>query len=183
MLIDGLTVAAGSGFQIKMLDDTRRGPAFPDTPNTGDLWELTDSVNAGVYEYQTQWILRNPAFSALSYDLSGTVFGKPEPSAKIMYYVASRTFYIQGALAGALAYALQAPALAQDFPITLTRNQSPMYIGTIHFDAFSEKGQFNPASQEPIRVQRGDIIMITAPDVVDELMADISFTLCGYLSI
>lgn len=183
MLIDGLQIAAGSGFLIKMLDDSRRGPAFPENPTPGDLWELTESVTAGIYEFQTQWILRNPALSALSYDLSGTVFGKPEPSAKVLYYVASRSFYIQGALAGAIAYSLQAPAVAQDFPITVTRNQQPMFIGTMHFDAYSEKGQFNPSSQEPIRVQRGDVIIITAPDVVDELMADISFTLCGYLSI
>ena len=186
MRIDGLQIAAGSGFSIQMLDDARRGPQFPSSPTAGSLWELTEQsgVNApGIYEFHQGWNLRNPAYSALTYDLSGTVLGKPDASAKVLYVVASRTFYLQGSLAGAIAYALQAPGSQQDFSVGITRKSEYIPVGTIRFNAFVEEAEFVPATTDPIRVERGDILIITAPDLVDSTIADISITLCGYLSV
>lgn len=186
MLTDGLTLAAGAGMGIQMLDDARRGADFP-AGAQGDLWELTEQVGAqgpGIYEFfDGSWVLRNPAYSVLSYDLSGTVLGRPDPAAKILYIVAARTFYIQGAMAGAVAYAMQAPDVQQDFPISLLRGQQAISIGYIRFVPGVEKGQFFPSSNDPIRIQRGDAVLVFAPDVVDQVIADISFTLCGYLAV
>lgn len=186
MLTDGLTLAAGSGLGIKMLDDARRGSAFPAGAN-GDLWELTQQSGnngPGIYEFfNGSWILRNPAFSALSYDLSGTVLGRPDPGAKVLYSVAARTFYIQAAMAGAVAHALQPSSTEQVYTVLVTRGLETIAIGSFTFSQGAEAGVFTPASSEPIRIQRGDVILVTAPDVIDQNLADISFTLCGYLSV
>ena len=186
MLTDGLTLAAGSGLGIKMLDDARRGSAFPAGVN-GALWELTQQSGndgPGIYEFTNgSWTLRNPSFSALSYDLSGTVLGRPDPGAKVLYSVAARTFYIQAAMAGAVAHALQSGSTEQVYTVLITRALETIVVGSFTFTPGVEAGVFTPASSEPIRVQRGDIILVTAPDVIDQNLADISFTLCGYLSV
>lgn len=185
MKADGLTLAAGAGFEIQMLDDARRGSAFPQgTP--GALWELTEAVGnnqPGIYEFTTSWILRNPAYSALTYDLSGTVLGRPDPGAKVLYVVVPRTFYIQGAMAGAIARALQAPSTQQDFAVNVLRGNQQINVGIIRFSDGVEMGEFIPSSANPIQVQRGDAVLILAPDLVDQNIADISMTLCGYLSV
>lgn len=186
MIADGLQLVAGSGLSIQMLDDARRGPQFPSSPTDGSLWELTEvsgNFIPGIYEFHQGWNLRNPAHSALSYDLSGTVLGKPDPSAKVLYVVASRTFYLQGSLAGAIAYALQASSSQQDFSVGITRKSEYIPVGMIRFKAYVEEAEFVPATTDPIRVERGDILIITAPDLVDSTIADISITLCGYLSV
>lgn len=186
MLVDGLTIAAGGGIEIRMLD-ARRGPAFPASAAQGDLWELTQQSGndgPGIYEFfNGSWILRNPAFSALSYDLSGTVLGRPDPGAKVLYYVAARTFYIQAAMAGAVAHALQPSSTEQVYTVLVTRGLETIVIGSFTFSQGVEAGVFTPTSLEPIRIQRGDVILVIAPNVVDQTLADISFTLCGYLSV
>lgn len=186
MLTDGLILAAGAGLGIKMLDDARRGNTFPAGSN-GDLWELTQQSGndgPGVYEFfNGSWVLRNPSLSALSYDLSGTVLGRPDPGAKVLYSVAARTFFIQGAMAGAVARALQPGSTEQVYTVLITRELETIVVGSFTFAPGVEAGVFSPASSEPIRVQRGDIILVTAPDVIDQNLADISFTLCGYLSV
>lgn len=187
MLIDGITLAAGSGLSIMMLDDARRGPEFPQSADVTDLWELTEAAGdntTGIYEFTTTgWVLRNPSRSLLSYDISGTVFGKPEANARVMFFVSPQTFYIQGSLAGALARALQAPTVRQDFPINILRGNTLVPVGIMRFEENTELGVFVPNSSEPLRVLRGDTIVVLAPDVVDELIADISFTLCGHISV
>ncbi len=186
MLSDGMTLAAGAGLSIAMLDDTRRGNVFPSGASNGDLWELTEQLEAfgpGSYEYQNRWVLRNPAVSALTYDISGTVLGRPDNAAKILYIVAARTFYIQGAMAGAIARALVAPDTEQDFSVSILRGNEFVGVGSIHFEPGIENGEFRPLSQLDIRVQRGDVLNVIAPDVVDQSIADISFTICGYLAV
>lgn len=186
MLSDGLTLAAGAGMGIQMLDDARRGTDFP-AGTQGDLWELTEQAGQfgpGIYEFfDGLWVLRNPAYSALSYDISGTVLGRPDSAAKVLYIVAARTFYIQAAAAGAVAYAMQAPDVEQDFSIIIQRGQQVIPVGSVRFSPGVEQGVFFPSSNDPIRVQRSDALLIFAPDIVDQVIADISFTLCGYLAV
>lgn len=185
MKTDGLTLAAGAGFEIQMLDDARRGASFP-IGTQGALWELTEAVGLnqpGIYEFQDSWVLRNPAYSALTYDLSGTILGRPDPGAKVLYVVASRTFFIQGAMAGAIARALQAPGSVQDFTVNVLRGNQQISVGVIRFNDGMEMAEFLPSSPNPVQVLRGDAVIILAPDVVDQNIADISMTLCGYLSV
>ena len=185
MIADGLTLAAGSGLGIQMLDAARRGPAFPLDAVLGDLWELTEQSGnqpPGIYEYSTRWTLRSPQYSVLSYDLSGTVFGSPEPSARVLFFVAPRSFSIQGSLAGAIAKALTPPTMTQDFTIMRNRNGVTDFIGTIRFTDGNDVGEFITGSPADIPVLRGDSIVVLAPDSVDPVMTDISFTLCGFIS-
>lgn len=185
MLADGITLAAGSGLGVQMLDAERRGPAFPLDAVPGTLWELTEQSGnfpAGIYEFNTSWTLRSPQYSVLSYDLSGTVFGSPEPSARVLFFVAPRSFTIQGSLAGAIAKALSPPTMTQDFTIMRNRNGASSFIGTIRFTDGNDTGEFISASPVDIPVLRGDSIVVLAPDSVDPVMTDISFTLCGFIS-
>lgn len=186
MLTDGLTLSAGGGLNIRMLDDARRGPEFP-AGAEGDLWELTEvqgQLSTGVYEYASgAWVLRNPSLSALTYDLSGTVLGKPDPGAKVLYVVAARTFFVNAAAAGAIAYAMQPPGETQDFAVTILRGDVPINLGYIRFEAGQTSGQLIASGSEPMRIQRGDAVTIVAPDVLDLDIADISFTICGYLAV
>lgn len=185
MIVDGLILAAGSGFGIQMLDDARRGAAFPQEPVTGDLWELTAQFNKdvpGIYEYSGVWVLRSPAFSVLSYDVSGTVFGQPDPGAKVLFFVSPRSFKLQGTFAGAMAKALMPASSVQDFSIILTRGTQTQFLGVIRFEDGSDTGQFVVDLPQDVQVLRGDTLLVLAPDQVDASLADISITLCGFIS-
>lgn len=186
MLTDGLTFAAGSGLNIRMLSEERRGPTFPGFPVAGDLWEITvdsEQYPEGVYEYTTIWTLRTPKANVLSYDVSGTVLGQPESLAKVMFIVAARAFKIQGGFAGSIARALSVSSSQQDFTINVQRTTGLTAVGIMRFGPGMETAIFIPSSNEPITVQRGDAIIIEAPPIVDDYIADISFTLCGFLAV
>jgi hypothetical protein len=185
MIADGLILAAGSGFGIQMLDDARRGAAFPEQSNLGDLWELTVQVGQdvpGIYQMFDIWTLRSPAFSVLSYDVSGTVFGQPDPGAKVLFFVSPRAFKLQGTFAGAMAKALMPASSTQDFSIILTRGQQTQFLGVIRFEDGSDTGQFVVDLPQDVQVLRGDTLLVLAPDQVDASLADISITLCGFIS-
>lgn len=186
MLVDGLTIAAGGGIEIRMLDD-RRGPELPVSAAQGDLWELTEYVGnnpKGIYEYANGiWVLRNPSISALSFDVSGSVIGTPNPGDRVMFFVTPRTFEIEASLAGGIAAALTPPTMVQDFEVQISRNGELINVGYIRFDAESYNGYFLPASSAPIKVLRGDALLVFAPFNVDPGLSDISFTICGHLSV
>lgn len=185
MLVDGITLAVGSGLGIQMLDDARRGAAFPDSPVTGQLWELTQAVGQkqpGIYEFTSSWNLRSPQYSLLSYDISGTVFGSPESSARVLFFVAPRTFSLQGGFAGAIAKALTPGTSNQDYTIAHTHGGVTDYIGIIRFKDGDDTAEINGTSVADIVVHRGDVLVVLAPDAVDPVLADISITLCGFIS-
>lgn len=186
MLVDGLTISAGGGIEIRMLDD-RRGIEFPQAPLQGDLWELTEHVGLnpkGIYEFTgSEWVLRNPHISALSFDVSGSVFGAPVAGDRVMFFASPRSFSIEASLAGAIAAALTAPAYIQDYSVAVSRNGNLLPLGTIRFEAGSYLGRFIPSSSATFNVYRGDILMVFAPFDVDPDFTDISFTICGHLSI
>ena len=190
MIVDGITIAAGGGINIRMIDD-RRGPELPGSGGLGDLWELTEEqgVNVpGIYEYSTfGWTLRNPSISVLAFDVSGSVYGRPNPSDKVMMFVTPRTFTIQASYAGALAQALTPPASQQDFAINVTRaghnDGSLEPIGVIRFEPGSSTGYYIPSTSAAIKINRGDMIVVFAPSAVDPFLEDVSFTICGHLSV
>lgn len=187
MLVDGITLAAGSGMGIQMLDDARRGSPLPIGPADGALWELTQAtVNQplGIYEAtQGTWKLRSPQYSLLSYDLSGTVFGSPEAGQRVMLFVAPRAFVIQGSFAGAIAKALQPSTSTQEFSIVHTpEDGSANFVGTIVFSDGNDTAEFQSNSTDDIHVKRGETIVIFAPQTTDPALADISITLCGFIS-
>lgn len=187
MLSDGLTLAAGSGLGIQMLDDARRGSQFPANPVDGTLWELTQAALGqplGIYESnQGLWTLRSPQYSLLSYDLSGTVFGSPEAGQRVMLFVAPRSFVIQGGFAGAIAKALQPSTSTQEFSIVHTpEDGSANFIGTIAFHDGNDTAEFQSTSMNDILVKRGETIVVFAPTTTDPALADISITLCGFIS-
>lgn len=191
MLIDGLTLAHGSGFSVRMLDDARRGNVLPDSAISGQLFEITESyteqdgtyVVAGVYEGDGyRWFLVNPSYSVLTYDISGTVFGQPKPDAHIVYYVAPRTFYLNPGLVGCIARTQVEPLQTLTFDINVERVGQPTKVGEMTFHPYQTEGTFTPASNEPIRILRGDVLTVTAPSLVDSQASNISFTLCGYIS-
>lgn len=187
MLADGLTLAAGAGLSIQMLDDSRRGPEFPSSPTDNMLWELTvqiDNQVPGIYEYtRNAWVLRNPSSGAIAYDVSGTVFGRPDPGVKVMMFASPRAFAFQGSLAGAIGRSSGIPSTRQDFIVNISRATGPEGVGILRFEAGSDEAVFIPNSYEPIQVHRKDIIVVFAPDTIDEYLADVSFTICGYLSV
>ena len=186
MLVDGLTISAGGGLQIRMLDDARRGPVLPTSPSFGDLWELTEyeGMNPpGIYEFVDSWALRNPSISALSFDVSGSVFGTPNAGDRVMFFVSPRTFEVEASLAGAIAASLTAPTITQEFQVSISRNEMLTNIGLIRFDPYTTTGYFIPAQSSPVKVLRGDILMVFAPFDVDPTFADISFTICGHLTV
>lgn len=185
MLIDGITLAAGSGLGIQMLDDARQGVAFPDSPVAGQLWELTQvagTAQPGIYEFSTEWSLRSPQYSMLSYDISGTVFGSPDAEARVLFFVAPRSFKIQGGFAGAIAKALSSGSSTQDYAIAHTHNEVTTFIGIIRFKDGDDTAEFIGYSAADVLVQRGDTIVVLAPSLVDPVLADISITLCGFIS-
>jgi hypothetical protein len=186
MLIDGITLAQGSAFGVRILDDERRGPTLPSVGSFGSLWELTDVDGPnipGLYESAgNQWILRNPSYSILAYDVSGTVFGQPNPDAKIVYYVAPRTFFLNPSFAGCIARAEVEPLTSIDFNIHVENMGDVNFVGTMRFLAGNVEGTFLPQSNQPIKVSRGDVLTVTAPGFIDSQVSNISFTLCGYIS-
>lgn len=190
MITDGLTIAAGGGISIKMMDD-RRGPTLPPSGGLGDLWELTEEVGIdipGIYEYSVYgWTLRNPSSNALSFDISGTVYGKPNAGDKVMMFVTPRSFTIQASYAGALAQALTPPEVQQDFTVNITRASTAAgsleTIGVIRFEAGVSSGVFISSTSAAIKINRGDMIVVFAPFSIDPFIEDISFTICGHLSV
>lgn len=185
MLTDGLTVSAGGGIKVRMLDD-RKGPQLPDTADIGDLWELTEDVSGavGIYEYsESGWTLRNPSESIISYDVSGTILGSPNPGDRVMMFVAPRTFYVNNSLAGAVAVALSAGQIAQDMEVSIVRNEVTIPMGIIRFAANETRGTFIPYSTGAFQILRYDALLVFAPFDVDPSFADISFTICGYIAV
>jgi len=188
MLTDGLTIAAGSGLGIEMLDEARRGTQFPQVPTDGALWELTQAAGnqgPGIYEFtRNVWTLRSPQYSLLSYDLSGTVFGSPEANQRVMLFVAPRSFVIQGGFAGAIAKALQPSTSTQEFSIVHTpEDGSANFIGNIVFSDGNDTAEFQSNSMDDILIKRGETIVVFAPQTTDPALADISITLCGFISV
>lgn len=185
MLIDGITLAQGSGFGVRMLDNSRRGPNLPEG-SFGDLWELTQQEGnnvAGLYENTgNMWVLRNPSYSIISYDISGTVFGQPNPDAKIVYYVSPRAFFLNPSFAGCIAKAEVEPVTNIDFNVHVENINGVSFVGIMRFLAGSVDGEFIPMSSDPIKVNRGDVLTVTAPGFIDGQISNISFTLCGYIS-
>ena len=186
MKTDGLTLAVGSTLGVQLLDEALRGTTLPVSSTEGDLWELTEAEGSnvvGVYEYAFgAWTLRSPNLSLLSYDLSGSVLGKPEPNATVMFFVAPRSFFLAASLAGAIARSELLASGQQDFYIILSRDGVPTNLGTIRFTSASDFGQFLNALPSDTLVRRGDTVSVITAAGVDTEIANISFTLCGYLT-
>lgn len=187
MLVDGITLVAGSGLGVRLLDDARRGLELPiGQQSNGDLFELTHNSGeniSGVYEYQNnRWSLRTPHYSLLSYDISGSVYDKPVPDAKVLYFVAPRAFHLLGGFAGAIAKAEVEAQLGQAFYVTVDTGADFIPVGTMYFAAGSTEGQFTSTFDQDILIRRGDILIVTTDASADSQISNISFTLCGYLS-
>ena len=183
MITDGLTVLAGSGISLKLLGD-RTGSELPVEGAEGDLFELISSPTAhgGIYEYTATegWVLRNPLNQLLTYDISGTVFGSPNPGDKVLMFAAPRSFDLLGDMATATAVCLNPADRTQVLDVSILRNEVQHTVGSIQFEAGKTRGVYVPnASNFP--VFRGDMLIVFAPFDVDPLFSDISFTISGYL--
>lgn len=187
MIVDGITIAAGGGIKVQMIDG-RRGTTLPGTASVGDLWELTELQGQnvpGVYEYSAQgWILRNPQHNVLTYDVSGTVFGKPNAGDRVLMFVTPRTFEIEASYAGALASILTPPSIVQDYVVNVMRAQTYDTIGVIRFNPGETRGEFIPTYYNTsVKVYRGETLIVIAPFEIDPYAEDVSFTICGTLSV
>jgi hypothetical protein len=156
----------------------------------GDLWELTVNIQnyvKGVYRFDddNQWKLEIPSYNPMSYDVSGTAFGNIVADANIIFYVSPRTFFLNESLIGCIARANVGPSSAVDFTITLKRSETDyVQVGTMTFTPGSVEGTFSAVNESaPIRVDRGDVLLVTSPSFSDPQLETISFTLCGYISI
>ena len=185
MRIDGLRLMAGGGLRLE-LDESRRGAELPSNASYGDLFQTEDSPTAfgGIYEYVVpgKWVLRNPQSQLMTYDISGTVFGTPEPSDKVLMFAPARTFKILAHESCVTGVSLMAPQWDHDFEIVVQRDGQLQGVGYLRFAEGSQVGEFIP-SESVFEVRRGDMLVVFAPYDIDQQFADISITISGILSI
>ena len=184
MIVDGLKLIAGGDMVLTLTGD-RKGDTFPDAPQLGDLFEMETNAwqFGGIFEFTERgWVLRNPLSQLLTYDISGTVFGSPEPGAKVIMFSPPRTLKFIAHESTALGSAVNAPEWEHDFEVVFQRDGALTGIGIIRFEAGSTSATFIPTSAVT-EVRRGDLLMVFAPYDVDPMFADISLTLTGVLSI
>lgn len=130
--------------------------------------------------YLTNWIAGEITFgnqeSARAYDVTETVFGKPDASAMVMRFEAVRSFTLPQGMAGSRASASVAATASAAF--LLKKNGST--ISTFTFAIGATVATFSdPATDETI--VPGDILTVIAPSSQDATLSTISWTFRGEL--
>jgi hypothetical protein len=125
-------------------------------------------------------LLDKPAAGGLSlsqipYDIASSVFGKPANGDTIASVVAVRAFTVASGLAGS--YAKAGTAATGSSVFTVYKNGAS--IGTFTFGANGTVASFAGAGAS---FAAGDVLTLIAPSTQDATLADIAWTLNGYLS-
>jgi hypothetical protein len=114
--------------------------------------------------------------TAIPYDIASNAAGLPGAGATIMMVAISRAMTLASGLANSVAKA-GTGATAQ---AVFTLNKNGTNVGTLTFTAGATTGTFASSSQ--ISLAAGDVLTLIAPSTQDATLADIAWTLNGYLA-
>ena len=171
MLIDGIKIAENSAVENLIV---AKGDVFP-AASQGELFYKTGE-GQGLYVYNgTEWVTAGLSLSQIPYDIASSVFGKPANGDTIASIVAVRAFTVASGLAGS--YAKAGTAATGSSVFTVYKNGAS--IGTFTFGANGTVASFAGAGAS---FAAGDVLTLIAPSTQDATLADIAWTLNGYLS-
>lgn len=189
MKADGLSLLAGSSIESFSFDSDSRGLAFPSNPTQGQQWELTaDNGNfiKGNYTYFNEEWKFNGLSNLSAYDVVGGSIGVLEDDAVLTRFTVPRTIHIPANSFGAVASALVASDTDKTLSIVARTVYNIVQIGTIVFSAGSIEGLVSFDSQYAtdgyVVLYRGDVLEVTLSGVADVSLADISYTISGFLN-
>ena len=189
MKVDGVDLIDGSKISRELIDF--RGTIFPETPEDGQLFQLTATVDTkepGIYVYsaaRSDWIIQEDK-ERQPYDIALSVIGRPKPDAIVANYIAVRTATIYADFDKSLALAQDAATSEAVFSMRIIDSDGNVVreIGTITFAAGVKAGTFTPATPSvPMLIQRGEIVSLKAPEVRDATLKEISITIAGQLAV
>lgn len=192
MLHDGIRLVGDTDISRELV--SRRGAEFPDSPSTGDIFQLIEtSVNfpskgPGIYIWssaENTWIEQTET-ERDPYDMSVTIVGRPKPDAIVATVVMARTAILLANLTKSKAIAQTAPTSQAVFNIDQVNIDGDVTnsLGTITFEAGQKIGTVAATVPDTETILAEDeIISIKAPLVRDATLKEISITLAGRLAV
>lgn len=186
MMIDGVQLLHGSGANMLVIAEDKRGTTFPSAPADKDIFELTvyGVKPAGIYFYSVasaDWEIYSPDGSAAPYDIGSQMIGKPEAGATVIQFTTVRAFSVLDGFKGCGAASLVNATANATFAISkIERNGSTTPLGTVVL-ATDGSSSFTQTVSGNMEFLVGETLTITAPDPQDTTLADISISIAGSL--
>lgn len=173
----GLTLPEGSKIETAPLDNSKRGTAFPASPNHLDIFEIIEggATPVGIYAYNertSQWVLKETV--SYPYDVGMSIAGKPEANKTVAMVVLVRPTIIPKNFGGSKAACDVAATAAAAFVVKLNGTQ----IGSINFAAGQVVGTFTGPATDLLCVA-GDKLTISSPAAADATLSYVAATLMG----
>lgn len=174
----GITLPEGSKIETAPLDNSKRGTAFPASPNHLDMFEIiaggTQAV--GIYAYNertTTWVLKETV--SYPYDVGMSIAGKPEANKTVAMAMLVRPTILPKDFAGSKAACDVPSTAAVAFVIKLNGVQ----IGAINFAAGAAVGTFTFIPTADLLMGAGDKLTISSPATADATLSYVAATLLG----
>lgn len=189
MKADGLSLLAGSSIESFSFDEENRGLSFPANPSYGQQWELTadfETFVKGSYTYlDGEWKFNG--FSNISaYDIVGGCVGVMDDDAVLTRFICPRTIYLPANAFGAVASALTPGTGTSILSITVNTGYNINPLGTITFAGGATTGLVNITEDFAvdgfIRLNRGDVLDVVLSGSADTTLADVTYTISGFLN-
>lgn len=195
----GYTGSAGVGYTGSAGYTGSRGTTFIDENAPvgamhGDLWWCSGDGSLKVYYNDgdgSQWVdamgaqglpgatgyTGSAGASALTpYDITSSIYGKPQPNEGVMRITSPRSFTIPANCAGSTATSGTAATSSTTFTIL----KNGVVVGSCVFAAGSATGIYS--STDAIVVQAGDKFRINAPATPDATLADLDIAILANLT-
>lgn len=188
MLVDSISLADSSEVKRTMLDQSKRGTAFPGNPVDGQVFELTAEHNGygpGIYVYfqsEGRFIVKYPNNDVMPYDVSGATFGPMNDGDIVARHISVRSYRIKAGFEACVAAAKIAAVANTELAIKrVSRSGAETEIGKLIFEAAETVGVFTQTGSGDIIVTAGETLVLQAPIPADGSLSDIAFTFAGTL--
>ena len=189
MLHDSPRVVGGSRISSELIDESKRGVAFPVSPLDGDAFQLTVGIQdyiEGIYIYSgsnVDWLLQEEV-EQYPYDLALTIYDRPRSNDIVAKFMASRAFILKADFDNSMARANDVSSDAVVFTINkLETNESVTQLGTLTFNTGQSEGVFAPnISSKEMLIMRGETVYVQAPEVRDATLKNVDITMVARLA-
>jgi len=173
----------------QLIEETKRGQAFPLSPSDGDAFQLTINIpgyDEGIYVYSasaSDWILQVEVEDH-PYDLALTIYDRPRSNDIVSKFLASRAFIMKANFENSLARANDVSSDTVQFTINKIDIEGTTHqLGFLTFSAGDPMGVFTV--NEPNKdflVMRGETVFLQAPAVRDATLKNVDITMVARLA-